>query len=210
MDVGMGQGRHRRGWDSHVWSRRGRSSRSGMAWHGMAWHAILASICFLFHNLTLAIHFLSLSLLFWHVRLRLPAFSHYIRPIKSWPMHHAKVTSNYPWLPHHMDPSLPVPEDHINQPIQPLGDIQSRYKKYMKDCFDYYQAKGHKGIRCTQTEQDRIDMSLRQPQSMRNYTKMGFTKIRAPDHVFALLQSFWAKNKDRRKLEQWPPGIKKV
>lgn len=101
---------------------------------------------------------------------------------------------------------MPVPEDHINQPIQPLGDVQSRYSKYMKDCFDYYQAKGHKGIRCKQTEQDRIDMSLRQPQSMRNYTTMGFTKIRAPDHVFELLQSFWSQNKDRRKLEQWPPG----
>jgi prolyl 4-hydroxylase len=46
-------------------------------------------------------------------------------------------------------------------------------------------------------------MSRRQPQSMQNYTEMGFKKIRAPPEVFALIQSFWAKNKDKGKVEQW-------
>merc|ERR1711988_2079209 len=49
-------------------------------------------------------------------------------------------------------------------------------------------------------------MSLRQPQSMYNYTAMGFTKIRAPEHVFSLIKEFWEKNKDKEKVEEWMPG----
>ena len=30
---------------------------------------------------------------------------------------------------------------------------------------------------------------------MYNYTKLGYTKIRAPDHVFSLIKEFWDKNK---------------
>ena len=41
---------------------------------------------------------------------------------------------------------------------------------------------------------------------LKNYTKMGFTKIRAPDHVFELIKNFWDLNKDRAKPERWPTG----
>lgn len=73
---------------------------------------------------------------------------------------------------------------------------------------DYYTAKGKNGGAdlCLYTERDRLAMTLRQPQSMRNYTKLGYTKIRAPDHVFQLLQNFWQNNKDQMTLEQWPTG----
>jgi hypothetical protein len=30
--------------------------------------------------------------------------------------------------------------------------------------------------------------------------------MRAPDHVFKLLQEFWALNKDKAKREDWPAG----
>jgi prolyl 4-hydroxylase len=39
-----------------------------------------------------------------------------------------------------------------------------------------------------------------------NYTEMGFTKIRAPDSVMALLKEFWEANKDKGKKENWPAG----
>ena len=39
-----------------------------------------------------------------------------------------------------------------------------------------------------------------------NYTATGFMKIRAPPRVRELLDDYWKKNKDDRKLEQWPAG----
>lgn len=53
------------------------------------------------------------------------------------------------------------------------------------------------------TERDRIEMSLRQPQSMQNYTDVGFKKIRAPENVFKLIKQFWETNKDKQKKETW-------
>lgn len=41
---------------------------------------------------------------------------------------------------------------------------------------------------------------------MVNYTKNGYVKIRAPDHVFALVKEFWEKNKDKQTPENWPVG----
>jgi hypothetical protein len=46
----------------------------------------------------------------------------------SWPMHHVSVSTNYPWLPHNMDPvNNPIPEEYREMPLQPLGD---RHKVY--------------------------------------------------------------------------------
>ena len=43
----------------------------------------------------------------------------------SWPMHHSRVSTNYPWLPHNVDPeNNPVPEEYIGMPLQPLGNRQ--------------------------------------------------------------------------------------
>lgn len=49
-------------------------------------------------------------------------------------------------------------------------------------------------------------MSLRQPQSMQNYTDIGFKKIKTPPTVWKLLQNFWEKNKDKKMPENWPKG----
>lgn len=35
---------------------------------------------------------------------------------------------------------------------------------------------------------------------------MGFKKIRAPEELFNLIEEFWKKNKDNRKVEQWGAG----
>lgn len=125
----------------------------------------------------------------------------------SYPMHHSRVSTNYPWLPHNMDPSLPVPDEFLDMPLQPLGDVQSRYEHFIQGCVDYYnQHTQPKGERCYAGEQQRIAMTRSQPQSMYNYTKIGYTKIRAPEHVFSLIKRFWDVNRGKEKVEQWHPG----
>jgi len=122
----------------------------------------------------------------------------------SWPMHHDHVSRNFPWLPHNVDPeNNRVPEEYKDMPIQPLGDRQSVYEKYMKGCTDYYHESPND---CYQTEINRLKMSLRQPQSMVNYTDIGFQKIRAPEEVFKLIKEFWEANKDNHSDEEWFSG----
>lgn len=44
-----------------------------------------------------------------------------------------------------------------------LGDRKQFYENFMQGCRDFY---GKKGSRCDSTENDRIRMNMRQPQSM--------------------------------------------
>ena len=84
-------------------------------------------------------------------------------------MHYPEVSKNYHWLPHNQDPSIETPEEHKGKPIQHLGDKQSEYERLIKGCAEHY---GDKGFICYENEETRFAMSLRQPQSMVNYTKM--------------------------------------
>jgi len=121
----------------------------------------------------------------------------------SFPMQYSEVSTNYPWLEHNMDPNKPVPDKYKDMVLQPLGDKQSFYKDFLKGCTEAF---GKKGKRCIQTELDRIAMTLRQPQSMQNYTKVGYKKIKAPPDVWSLIKKFWDTNKDNPKLETWGVG----
>lgn len=65
-----------------------------------------------------------------------------------------------------VDVSFPVHYGNLldkNDPNQPLGDRQALYDEYMKGCHDFY---GKRATSCDVTEEDRWDMSLRQPTSM--------------------------------------------
>jgi hypothetical protein len=42
-----------------------------------------------------------------------------------------------------------------------------------------------------------------QPQSMQNYTEIGYAKIRAPDDLFKAILQFWENNKDKGTEEVW-------
>lgn len=55
-------------------------------------------------------------------------------------------------------------------------------------------------------ENDRIAMSLRQPQSMQNYTEVGYKHMRAPEDLFKMIKDFWDNNHDKAKTEQWGTG----
>jgi prolyl 4-hydroxylase len=84
-----------------------------------------------------------------------------------------------------------------------LGDQKKKYDDFMDGCRKYY---GDKGNRCDDTEDERIEMSIRQPQSMINYTSTGYTKIKAPKEVFDVLSSFWETNQHNTKNETWAVG----
>jgi hypothetical protein len=81
----------------------------------------------------------------------------------SFPMQHEKVSINYPWLPHNVDPTIPTPSEYANMPINPLGNRQAAYDDFIQGCVKHF---GGRGQRCIETEKDRFEMTLRQPQSM--------------------------------------------
>ncbi|KAL3943133.1 MAG: hypothetical protein SGBAC_002782 [Bacillariaceae sp.] len=66
---------------------------------------------------------------------------------------------------------------------------------------------GNKGaLRCDSNEEDRLEMSRRQPQSMVNYTETGFKKIKAPEKLWSLLKNYWDANKHDKHKEEWGIG----
>lgn len=100
-----------------------------------------------------------------------------------------------------MDPEHnAVPRKLKDTVIQPLGDRQAFYDDFLNGCIEAF---GSKGQRCRSSEDGRVAMSLRQPQSMTNYTDVGFKKIRAPPEVMKLISDFWEVNKERGTLETW-------
>jgi hypothetical protein len=119
------------------------------------------------------------------------------------PMQYAEVSTNYPWLPHNQDPTLPVPKEYQGMVPQPLGNKKEFYRQFLQGCKDAF---GKKGVRCQQNELDRIAMTLRQPQSMQNYTALGYKKIKAPEKVWKMIKDFWDKNHQKAKPENWGVG----
>ena len=86
-------------------------------------------------------------------------------------MHHASVSTNYPWLPHNVQPeNYPTPPEYEGMPIQPLGNREAFYRDMILGCIIHYGVEG--GKKCIGNEEYRIEMSLRQPQSMVNYTEL--------------------------------------
>lgn len=80
-----------------------------------------------------------------------------------------------------------------------LGDKQALYDSFIENCHVAAGAKA-KNV-CDHGEDFRIKMNTAQPRSMRNYTKMGFQKIRAPTETFQLIKDFWERNRHRNETE---------
>ena len=79
---------------------------------------------------------------------------------KSYPMHHRNVSKNFDWHPWNNDPSIEVPDEYEGMVVQPLGDRQKVYDDLISGCVEHY---GERGLRCVDSEKDRVEMSLRQP-----------------------------------------------
>lgn len=71
------------------------------------------------------------------------------------------------------------------------------YQSFLDGC---RRVAGHE--RCQAQENWRMQMNMYQPRSMYNYTKTGFMKARASDHLFRLLRDFWEANR-HRSTDEW-------
>lgn len=80
-----------------------------------------------------------------------------------------------------------------------LGDKKGLYKHFIQTCKEAAGDRAHSI--CEAGDDFRMQMNTFQPMSMRNYTKMGFRKIKAPEGVFSRIKDFWEANKDGAKTE---------
>jgi prolyl 4-hydroxylase len=126
----------------------------------------------------------------------------------SFPQHHTKISTNYDWLPHNdpkrSSPNHPnyasPPQEYKDMPLQILGNRQDFYDSFLEAC------RHHDHDACDESEKDRLEMNLRQPQSMVNYTTLGFEKVKVPKKVFNVLKKFWEANMGTEEVEEWNHG----
>ena len=134
----------------------------------------------------------------------------------SFPIHHSRVSDNYEYLPHNLDPGAHYrhhaaqtqPARYNGMPLQPLGDRHTAYLHHLEGCRRAYIPSAG-SFSCDQFEFDRMLMNRRQPQSMVNLTTSGFQTIRAPLHLKVLIDDFWNTNADKQgqeKQEVWQSG----
>jgi len=90
-------------------------------------------------------------------------------------------------------------------PLQPLGDRAEAYVKHLQGCRNHYKDSGHSES-CDLFEYHRMLMNQRQPQSMKNYTDVGFLKTKAPASVIELINTFWNQNQHKGRPEAWQDG----
>jgi hypothetical protein len=94
------------------------------------------------------------------------------------------------------DTTWAVKSNHLSDQF---GDKQGLYDEYLAGCQAAAGKQAHAA--CVSGEETRLRMDNFQPMAMRNYTKMGFKKIRAPKEMFDLLKDFWDKNRDEAEIE---------
>ncbi len=83
-----------------------------------------------------------------------------------------------------------------------LGDDkQLLYDNYIRDCQRAAIAKDEHNRNCEREEEYRLDMNRYQPSSVRNFTQVGYKKIRAPPELFQMIQQFYNDNKGRDEIE---------
>lgn len=97
-----------------------------------------------------------------------------------------------------LDASWAVKTKHLNNEIGPHK--QALYDEFMEQCFETAGEKKAEHV-CVSGEDFRLKMNNFQPMSMRNYTEMGFKKIKAPPEMFALIKDFWEKNRHKNETE---------
>ena len=82
-----------------------------------------------------------------------------------------------------------------------LGDKQSLYNSFVQGCRVAAGTYEKSENDCRAGEDFRIKMNNQQPMSMRNYTKNGFLKIKAPAKTFKLIKDFWEQNREKNETE---------
>jgi len=80
-----------------------------------------------------------------------------------------------------------------------MGDKQSLYDNFIETCKEAA-GKNAQAV-CVEGEEFRMKMNTHQPMSMRNYTRLGFKKIKAPPETFKLIKEFWEANRHLNETE---------
>jgi prolyl 4-hydroxylase len=97
---------------------------------------------------------------------------------------------------HGVDESWPM--HHMTFNSHRLSD----YRRYMEGCYENSSKE-----QCMENEVERIQMNLRQPRHMQNFTSAGYAKVKAPSNVYSILRRLWQKhNFDDLKEEEWDAG----
>jgi len=98
---------------------------------------------------------------------------------------------------------ISFPQHHATIPTSSsLPGRQDFYDHFLETCRSH----NTKPEICDENEVDRIDMNIRQPQSMVNYTSLGYTKVKVPRKVFKIIHKFWTDNVGREEVEDWDMG----
>jgi prolyl 4-hydroxylase len=84
-------------------------------------------------------------------------------------------------------------------------DKTSFYENQIQGCHDMYKKKSLH-YECDQSEDIRLEMNLKQPRIMQNYTDLGYKKLKAPKKVMDVLTVFWEANQNRQSMEVWTAG----
>jgi len=91
----------------------------------------------------------------------------------SYPIHHYLDGKGEPNSQLKLADSYSCKFQLLSQLVSPY--FKSHYEKLMDGCYKYYSKR-----ECDATERARLEMSLSQPKTQHNYTKVGFQKTRVP------------------------------
>jgi hypothetical protein len=113
----------------------------------------------------------------------------------------ASEASSSPFYSYADDASWAIRSRTLSPLLGP--DKQVLYDNYIRDCKEAAMERYQSTTNCVTDEEYRLDMNRYQPSSVRNYTKLGYQKIRAPAELFSLIQTFYEENKGNDEIE-WP------
>jgi len=84
-----------------------------------------------------------------------------------------------------------------------LPQQKQRYQEFMRKCALVTNSSDF----CQYEENWRMQLNMYQPQSVYNYTRMGFAKQRAPEALMSLLREFWDQNRNQL-VAEWSTNNK--
>lgn len=98
--------------------------------------------------------------------------------------------------------SFPMESEEFTCDDSLLGDRRSVYRTYLNGCNRFFGQ-----VACDQEESRRLQDNSIKPQSMVNFTEVGFQKTRAPTQVYDMIRRHWEAHKLDNQTEWWPKKL---
>jgi hypothetical protein len=103
--------------------------------------------------------------------------------------------------------SFPVHHSSISPDSAFYPARQQFYDAFLEGCRSHHgETDAAPSSKCDENEANRIEMNVRQPAGMWNYTDMGFRLVKLPPRVVKTLTKFWKDNKGKEVEETWFEG----